>query len=406
MEIHINRTDDPRRVWQPGEEPAACAARPRNDAGGSRGTQRRPRHRGQPHRERQARPPSLDGPAPGRGRRSQRKRSAALSIRPASGRSSATGDRPIAQRAYFIFNVWRSGTTGLTGAIFILAHPLPCCLLGASPHARDPQVSTVQRLAEAVGLCAIDLLLWASGQPPFSCQRLEADPFVAAYLDFNVCRSGATGLMGAIFIPCSPLSVCQPGRLPGRERPVPSLSTARGSWPFRECSVLLEDKQQGYNLANRLDLHSNHLLAYGPSQRRVQYWGGTRFSRQGGQPHREPQARPPSLDGPAPGRGRRPLRKRSAPLSSRPASGRSSATGDRPIAQRAYFVLYTCRSGTTGLTGAIFILAHPLPLVSARRFAGAGEGDGKEVLSAGCLLSAQNAHEQRKPICSGILEKT
>jgi hypothetical protein len=131
-----------------------------------------------------------------------------------------------------------------------------------------------------------------------------------------------------------------------------------------------------------------------------------RRSRHRGQPHRERQARPPSLNGAEVGRSRWPYRKRSAPLSIRPASRRLSAVGDRPFSRRAYFVLNTCRSGATGLTGAIFILAHPLPLVSARRFAGAGKGDGKEVLSAGRLLSAQNACAQGKCLCSDILEKT
>lgn len=125
MEIPSPSTDDPRRVWQPGEEPAASAARPRDDAGGSRRAQRRPRHRGQPHRERQARPASIDGGEAGRSRWPQRKRSAALSTRPASHRLSAVEGRPLSQCAYFVLNVCRSGTTELTGAIFILAHPLP-----------------------------------------------------------------------------------------------------------------------------------------------------------------------------------------------------------------------------------------------------------------------------------------
>lgn len=125
MEIRFLTADDPGRVWQPGEEPAAGAARPRNDAGGSRGTKRGSRHRGQPHRERQARPPSLNGSEVGRSRWSHRERSAALSIRPASRRFSAAGGRPFSRRAYFVLNTCRSGATDLTGAIFILAHPLP-----------------------------------------------------------------------------------------------------------------------------------------------------------------------------------------------------------------------------------------------------------------------------------------
>lgn len=95
MEICSLNADDPRRVWQPGEEPAASPARPQDDAGGSRRAERCPRHRGQPHRERQARPPSVDGAEAGGSRWPQCKRSAPLSIRPASVSFSVTGDRPL-----------------------------------------------------------------------------------------------------------------------------------------------------------------------------------------------------------------------------------------------------------------------------------------------------------------------
>lgn len=125
MEIRFLTADDPRRVWQPREEPAASAARPQDDAGGSCGAKRRSRHRGQPHRERQARPPSFNGAEAGRSRWPHRERSAPLSVRPTSRRLSAAGGRPFSRRAYFVLNTCRSGATGLTGAIFILAHPLP-----------------------------------------------------------------------------------------------------------------------------------------------------------------------------------------------------------------------------------------------------------------------------------------
>jgi hypothetical protein len=72
---------------------------------------------------------------------------------------------------------------------------------------------------------------------------------------------------------------------------------------------------------------------------------------------------------------------------------------------RHYFVLNTCRSDVTRLIGTIFILAHPLPLVSARLVPGR-EREGKQMLSAGRLLSAQKADGQGKSICSGILDKT
>lgn len=125
MEIRSLNTDDPRRVWQPGEEPAACAARPRDDAGGSCGKQWRSRHRGQPHRERQARPPGLDGAEAGKSPRPHRQRSAPLSIRPTSRRLSVVGGRPFSRRSYFVLNTCRSGATGLTGAIFIPYSPPP-----------------------------------------------------------------------------------------------------------------------------------------------------------------------------------------------------------------------------------------------------------------------------------------
>lgn len=47
-------------------------------------------------------------------------------------------------------------------------------------------------------------------------------------------------------------------------------------------------------------------------------------------------------------------------LTTRPVPGPKRAAEDRPVSLRAYFVLNTCRSGTTELTDAIFILAHPL----------------------------------------------
>lgn len=124
MEIQCIRADDPRRVWQSGEESAACAARPRNDAGGSSGTQRRSCDGGQPHRGRQARPPSLNGGATGRSSWSDRKRSSPLSVRPASNPLSAVRGRPFSQ-PYFAFSVCTSGATVSTGVIFISSSPPP-----------------------------------------------------------------------------------------------------------------------------------------------------------------------------------------------------------------------------------------------------------------------------------------
>jgi DNA-binding transcriptional ArsR family regulator len=54
--------------------------------------------------------------------------------------------------------------------------------------------------------------------------------------------------------------------------------------------------------------------------------------------------------------------------------------------RRAYFVLKTCKSGATRLTGTIFILAHPLPLVSARLLPGRERGRVRKFLAlADCL---------------------
>jgi len=132
MEICPASTDDPRRVWRPWEEPPACPAGSRNDARGSCRTQRCSRDRGQPDRERQARSPGLDGKEARRGCRRQCERSSSLSSRPASSSSLAVRGRPFLRPAYFAFNVCRSGTTALAGAIFISSSP---------PPARQPPAS-------------------------------------------------------------------------------------------------------------------------------------------------------------------------------------------------------------------------------------------------------------------------
>ncbi len=124
MEIQRIRADHSRRVWQSGEEPAASAARPQDDAGGSRGAQRRSCDGGQPHRERQARPPGLNGGATGRSSWSHRKRTSPLSVRPASSPLSAVRGRPFSQ-PYFAFNVCTSGATVFTGMTFISSSPPP-----------------------------------------------------------------------------------------------------------------------------------------------------------------------------------------------------------------------------------------------------------------------------------------
>lgn len=152
MEIRLLSTDDPERVWQPWEEPAASAARPQDDAGGSRGEQRRSRHRGQPYRERQARPPSLNGAEVGRGRWPHRERSAPLSIRPASRRFSAVEGRPFSRRVYFVLNVCRSGATGLTGVIFIPLTPSRSSAPGGLPGREREMVRKFLALVASLAL--------------------------------------------------------------------------------------------------------------------------------------------------------------------------------------------------------------------------------------------------------------
>jgi hypothetical protein len=83
-----------------------------------------------------------------------------------------------------------------------------------------------------------------------------------------------------------------------------------------------------------------------------------------------------------------------------------SAVEGRPCSRRPLLRLKRLQKRRDRIDGRDLHPSHPLPLVSARRFAGAGEREGKEVLSAGCVLSAQNADAQGEYICSGFLEKT
>ncbi len=80
-------------------------------------------------------------------------------------------------------------------------------------------------------------------------------------------------------------------------------------------------------------------------------------------------------------------------LTTGPIPDPSRATGDRPLLRRAYRTLMMCSSGTTEPTDAIFIPDHPLPLVSARRVAGCGSNQTKEILSAKQLVSAHYVRE-------------
>jgi hypothetical protein len=115
-------TDDPLRGRQSRQEPSACPRSARTDTGASRRTQRRPRHRGQPDRGRQARPEGLDGGTACQSGRRTAGRPAALTNGPVPGPMRA-GDWPVSRCAYFTFTICRSGTTGSTGTIFISCSP-------------------------------------------------------------------------------------------------------------------------------------------------------------------------------------------------------------------------------------------------------------------------------------------
>jgi hypothetical protein len=81
------------------------------------------------------------------------------------------------------------------------------------------------------------------------------------------------------------------------------------------------------------------------------------------------------------------------------------AAEDRPVSRRAYRTFTMCRSGTTESTDAIFILDHPLPLVSPRRIAGRGRAQTKENLSVEALVSAHHSRALAKTYAQRISEK-
>jgi hypothetical protein len=79
------------------------------------------------------------------------------------------------------------------------------------------------------------------------------------------------------------------------------------------------------------------------------------------------------------------------------------AAEDRPLSRRAYFVLNVCRSGTTELTDAIFILAHPL--LPVRPGGPRGQrGNAKEILSVGFSVNANHACARARTYAAAHLE--
>lgn len=118
------------------------------------------------------------------------------------------------------------------------------------------------------------------------------------------------------------------------------------------------------------------------------------------------QARSPHCHRRGPGRSRWRLGERSVEaLTTGPVPVLTQAAGDRPLLRRAYRTFTMRRSGTTESTDAIFILDHPLPLVSSRRIAGRGRAQTKENLSVETLVSAHHARALAKTYAQRISEK-
>ena len=353
-------TDDSLRGRQSRQEPSACPRSARADARASSRTQRRPRHRGQPDRGRQARPEGLDGGTAGQSSRRPAGRPSALTTGPAPGPKRAAEDRPLFRCAYRTFTMCRSGTTELTDAIFILLTPSlqrwdvradpdpPCKATGTCPLRRasgsSRRSATAQpfrqsrssrrltssrvvspadrrRPSRLASLTFLAPTIW--GRSPSPARACGDRPLLrCAYFPLNVCRSGTAELTDAIFILLTPsLQRCD-------VRPVsnpPCKTTKAGS------------------------LRRTYDRAGSSQPRRGRRNGQVRLAGSGRVGCRYRSRR-------------RPTHLASLALTTGPVPGPMRAAEDRPVSQRAYFVLNTCRSGTTELTDAIFILAHPLPL--------------------------------------------
>ena len=235
-------TDDSLRGRQSRQEPSACPRSARADARASSRTQRRPRHRGQPDRGRQARPEGLDGGTAGQSSRRPAGRPSALTTGPAPGPKRAAEDRPLFRCAYRTFTMCRSGTTELTDAIFILLTPSlqrwdvradpdpPCKATGTCPLRRasgsSRRSATAQpfrqsrssrrltssrvvspadrrRPSRLASLTFLAPTIW--GRSPSPARACGDRPLLrCAYFPLNVCRSGTAELTDAIFILLTP----------------------------------------------------------------------------------------------------------------------------------------------------------------------------------------------------------
>ena len=279
---------------------------------------------------------------------------AVLTTRPVPGPVRAAGDQPVSRRAYFVLYACRSGTTELTGAIFIPCSPPPVRLpatLRKGQSSPPPQTRPI----------------------PVLCDRPVSQ---RAYFVLYTCRSGTTELTDAIFILLTSSRVGQPGGSPvgrmmeksdRRVRRISVLSEKHRtrkpelagdpSWKaFRRCAddqagprscpsgrrpariaaclLPLERLHERHDRIDGRNLHPAHLLPLSFPRQRDRH-------------------RPSGAV----------LERRSAVvLTIRPIPGPVRAAGARPLLRRAYFVFMTLRSGTTELTDAIFIPCSPPPV--------------------------------------------
>jgi hypothetical protein len=194
-----------------------------------------------------------------------------------------------------------------------------------------------------------------------------------AYFPLNVCISGTAESTGAIFIPCSPPSfrLCD-----GRTDPNHLFESA---WtvPRRRVSGSLRRPARTQLLRQS---RSSRCLTSSPVVNLADRGSGGMIC--------DTNTNDPDFGAAGESGGR--LAGRSTALTTGPVPGPVRAAEDRPVSRRAYFVLYTCRSGTTESMGAIFILAHPLPHV-VPGLVPRTTGEGKDFLNAGTLVNANHA---------------
>jgi len=227
MEKLAASADYLRRARRPRQKPPPCAPTGRPDPGGSGRTQRRPRHRGQPDRARQARSASLDTGTTRQGRRSLTERPAALTNGPAPFPVRSAGDRPSTWCLMLLENLQQRHDL----------HDRLDCQRKHLPSLVDPFMSRLlhlqylQKRHDRIGgrdphpshpLPLVSSRPWVgpdlttSGPASFPKRAAEDRPVLRrAYFPLNVCISGMAESTGMIFIFAHPLPHVGPGLVPG-----------------------------------------------------------------------------------------------------------------------------------------------------------------------------------------------